>query len=171
MKMKASYLQPSSLQYSSFLKEGAKQAALILKKNSHFNRTPLYVLQILLHGSLDWVVIRQCCGFPYSHCQPLPWKILRKVRPLFPLRNRRRRIAVAPQGLSTLSGWSSLSKSHVDNKKFYFTNYLDRTHAYSAGKIVMAKVPPTGFFVEPMLKWLSFSKVILTVNLIFCNFR
>ena len=44
--MRASYLQPSSLQYSSFFlrKKGAKQAALILMKNTHFNRTPLYLL-------------------------------------------------------------------------------------------------------------------------------
>ena len=41
-KIRASYLQPSSLQDSSFWrKEGAKQAALILMKNSHFNRTLL----------------------------------------------------------------------------------------------------------------------------------
>ena len=40
--MRASYLQPSSLWYSSFLKE-PKQPALILMKNSHFNRTPLYI--------------------------------------------------------------------------------------------------------------------------------
>ena len=41
--MRASHLQPSSLQYSSFLRKGGeKQAALILMKNYHFNRTPLY---------------------------------------------------------------------------------------------------------------------------------
>ena len=43
IKMRASYLQPSSLHYSFFWrKEGAKQAALILMKNCHFNRTQKY---------------------------------------------------------------------------------------------------------------------------------
>ena len=55
--MKDANLQPSSLQYSSFLrKEGAKQAALILMKNSHFNRTPLY---------------RMICPYPLAY----PWYV------------------------------------------------------------------------------------------------
>ena len=61
--MKDANLQPSSLQYSSFLrKEGAKQAALILMKNSHFNRTPLYLLfffAFLKKGGLSFWL----CGY------------------------------------------------------------------------------------------------------------
>ena len=41
--MRAYNLQPTFLQYSSFLRKlGAKQVALILMKNSHFHRAPLY---------------------------------------------------------------------------------------------------------------------------------
>ena len=76
--MRASYLQPSSLQYSSFLrKEGAKQAALILMKNSHFNRTPLYLVLGILH-CISLPVVLPCSTMPnlFIYPQgiwPTPW--------------------------------------------------------------------------------------------------